>query len=229
TNNEWEWGYRENDRLGGYDPYSSSKACAEIVVDSYRNSFFNTKEYGKSHHILVASARAGNVIGGGDWSEDRLLPDIIKSGVTNTTVVIRNPDSIRPWQHVLDCLSGYLVLGHKLLEGDPLASTAFNFGPADSDTLTVKMIVEKIKVHWPDFEYTIDTDSSKVHEANYLKLDCSKAQTQLKWLPVWNTDTAIDKTVNWYRDFYHNNTINTGRDLDSYIDEAVKAGVIWTR
>jgi CDP-glucose 4,6-dehydratase len=144
-NKEWVWGYRENDPMGGYDPYSASKGCAELVTSSYRNSFFNVNEYGKSHNVLLASCRAGNVIGGGDWAKDRLMTDIMVAVSQGKKVVIRNPRATRPWQHVLEPLSGYLMLGQKLLEGKKEFAQAWNFGPGEQGAITVKEVVENIK------------------------------------------------------------------------------------
>jgi CDP-glucose 4,6-dehydratase len=193
-NHEWFWPYRENEPLGGYDPYSSSKACSEIVTAAYRNSFFNTIEYQK-HKLAIGTARAGNVIGGGDWAAHRLIPDIIKSILDGKPILIRNPEAIRPWQHVLEPLTGYLMLAEALYTKPMEASGAFNFGPEDDDTKTVKWIVEKFCNKWP-FNSSYEIDSGQhPHEAANLRLDSSKAKHLLGWKPVWKIDEAIERIV----------------------------------
>ncbi len=200
-NKEWMWGYRENEPLGGYDPYSSSKACAELITSAYRNSFFNLGRF-QEHGVALASVRAGNVIGGGDWAKDRLIPDCIRAISTGKAVVIRNPSSIRPWQHVLDPLHGYLLLAERLYEQPVKYSEAWNFGPDEYSSLPVELLVEKICSIWGESaSYEID-DSSQPHEAHYLKLDCSKAKFKLGWHPKFLLDEALAKTIEWYRDFY---------------------------
>jgi CDP-glucose 4,6-dehydratase len=197
-NKEWVWGYRENEPLGGYDPYSNSKACSELVTSSYRSSYFNPKEYA-SHGVAIASARAGNVIGGGDWATDRLIPDCIRAVLKNEKVKIRNPQAIRPWQHVLEPLSGYLTLAQKLYEDGPRYAGAWNFGPDDSDAKPVEWIVKNLCAKWGNqASYEIDKGDHP-HEAYYLKLDCSKAQTELGWHPRWDLDRAIDSIIGWTR------------------------------
>ncbi|WP_334072095.1 MULTISPECIES: CDP-glucose 4,6-dehydratase [Paenibacillus] len=192
-NKEWVWGYREDEPLGGYDPYSSSKACSELVTSAYRNSFFNHGD----RFVAVASARAGNVIGGGDWAEDRLVPDCIRSILSGESIVIRNPNSIRPWQHVLEPLSGYLLLAQNLYHHGREYSSAWNFGPRDEDAKSVEWIVKKICEKWGEgASYQVDT-SPQPHEANYLKLDCSKAITYLRWQPRWSLEQAIDKIIDF--------------------------------
>ena len=218
-NKEWIWGYRENDALGGYDPYSASKACAEIVTNSMRNSFFNINEFGKSHQVLIATARAGNVIGGGDWSEDRLIPDIIKAVCANKSVKIRNPKSTRPWQHVLEPLRGYLMLGEKLLEGKKEFATAFNFGPNLQDNLRVEEILKITKNLWDKVDYVLECDSNAPHEAGLLMLDVAKAQKLLNWEPVMNSLESIKYTISWYREFYENGQIVSQEQLGNYIKE----------
>jgi CDP-glucose 4,6-dehydratase len=195
-NREWVWGYRENEALGGYDPYSSSKACSELVTSAYRNSFFNADSYDK-HGVAIASARAGNVIGGGDWSQDRLIPDCIRALLKEQTINIRNPVSIRPWQHVLEPLSGYLQLAEKLfVNGTPYAEP-WNFGPYDVDAKPVQWIVERLCQRWGNSANFTVLDGPHPHEATYLKLDCSKAINGLGWEPRWNLDQAIEKIVDW--------------------------------
>jgi CDP-glucose 4,6-dehydratase len=206
-NKEWLWGYRENEQLGGYDPYSSSKACSEIVTAAYRSSFFNTTDYGKTHQVAIATARAGNVIGGGDWAKDRLVPDIVRSISDGQKVAIRNPHAIRPWQHVLEPLAGYLALAKALHDNNTEYAEAWNFGPDDSDAKSVCWIVDKLCELWPGSKgYEIDS-SLQPHEARYLKLDCSKAKARLGWLPIWDLETALQKIVEW------NIAYQTGNDI----------------
>lgn len=226
-NKEWHWGYRENDRLGGYDPYSSSKACAEILLSSYRNSFWNVEDFGTRHHTLLASVRAGNVIGGGDWSEDRLIPDIVKAAHGGQTVVIRSPDAIRPWQHVLDCLSGYLLVGSRLLQNDTNAASSWNFGPDTEGVLTVEQVIQKLGNHWPAVRYEVQKGADNPHEAGCLKLDCSKSREVLGWKPVWDSDTAIGNTASWYRDFYETQTTGSQDNLEAYIEGARAKECVW--
>ncbi len=195
-NNEWHWAYRENERLGGFDPYSNSKACAELAVAAYRNSFFSENQ------TLIATARAGNVIGGGDWSEDRLLPDVFRSLVFGKPLEIRNPHSVRPWQHVLEPLSGYLTLAEKLSGGDKSFADGWNFGPSEDDSKPVGWILEKIKTVWnAPVNWQIGTEKQP-HEARLLKLDSTKAKHELGWLPKLNLDEAVKLTAEWYRGFY---------------------------
>ncbi len=226
-NREWVWGYRENDPLGGYDPYSSSKGCADILANSYRNSYFNPAEYGKSHHTLLASCRAGNVIGGGDWAKDRLMTDIILAVSQKQKVSIRNPNATRPWQHVLEPLSGYLAVGQKLLEGKAQFGEAWNFGPSDEGSITVEQVVKNVKKHWDAIDYEVHRDPKALHEANLLKLDCSKAHIQLKWQNVWDSDTTFEKTVLWYKRFYENGQTLTNDNLETYIADAKKKKIEW--
>lgn len=193
-NREWEWGYRENEPMGGHDPYSSSKGCVEIASESYRRSFLNTQG------IAMATARAGNVIGGGDWSLHRLLPDILRSIEANKPVVVRNPNSIRPWQHVLEPLSGYLILAENLHGERGLEfSEGWNFGPIDQDARPVQWIVEKVCNDWsPEATWRIESGDHP-HEASFLKLDISKARQRLNWSPRWNLEVALEKTIAWQR------------------------------
>jgi CDP-glucose 4,6-dehydratase len=193
-NKEWLWPYRENEPLGGYDPYSSSKACSEIVTAAYRNSFFNRGEY-NNHHLSIATARAGNVIGGGDWAADRLIPDIVRSILKNEKIIVRNPDAIRPWQHVLEPLVGYLMLSERLYVDGFSFAEAWNFGPKEDDSKSVKWIVEKFCSKWGrNASYELDNQVHP-HEANYLKLDHSKAKEKLNWDPKWNLDKALDSII----------------------------------
>ena len=197
-NREWVWGYRENEPFGGYDPYSNSKGCSELVTAAYRSSYFNPADY-ETHGVAVATARAGNVIGGGDWASDRLIPDIIRAILAGEPVQIRNPDAIRPWQHVLEPLSGYLLLAQRLCEGGARYAQGWNFGPRDEDARPVRWIVEQLCRQWGgDARFVID-GAEHPHEAHYLKLDCSKARQELGWLPRWGLEKTLDSIVEWNR------------------------------
>ena len=228
-NKEWVWGYRENDPMGGEDPYSSSKGCSELLTASYRNSFFNIKDYGYSHSTLLASCRAGNVIGGGDWAKDRLVTDIMFAVAQNKKVMIRNPNATRPWQHVLEPLSGYLQLGQKLLEGKIEFAEGWNFGPGDQGDITVEEVVRNFKKHWEKIDYESSEKSQSVlHEANLLKLDCSKAHIRLNWKGVWDSYRSFEKTVKWYKSFYETKLILTKEDLRNFIKDAKGKELEWT-
>ncbi len=214
-NMEWVWGYRENDALGGYDPYSASKACSELVTSSYRNSYFNPREY-QVHGVGIASARAGNVIGGGDWAKDRLIPDCIRALTKGEKIIIRNPKAVRPWQHVLEPLGGYLLLAQKLYQASPQYTGAWNFGPNDDDAQTVEWIVKQIytKLGQKNILETNEqlctfdiTQGESPHEANYLKLDCSKAKSELGWSTKWNLEQALDKVIEWLEAYQENQDI----------------------
>jgi len=196
-NKEWVWGYRENDPLGGYDPYSNSKACAELVTAAYRSSFFSAARYGE-HGIALGSARAGNVIGGGDWALDRLIPDIMRAIIQGEKVRIRSPHAIRPWQHVLEPLSGYLTLAENLYNNGPAFAEAWNFGPHDADARPVRWIVERLIQLWGQGAAWELDDKPQPHEASYLKLDCSKARSALAWQPRWCLETALEAIVDWH-------------------------------
>lgn len=191
-NKEWLWAYRENEAMGGYDPYSSSKACSELVTAAYRSSFF-------SQGVRVASARAGNVIGGGDWALDRLVPDIMKSIIERHPVKIRNPHAIRPWQHVLEPLSGYLLLAERLYQISADVTEAWNFGPNEDDSRTVQWIVEKLTQEWGEGASWVLDEGEHPHEAHYLKLDCSKAKTRLDWHPRWSLSDALQNIIAWHK------------------------------
>jgi CDP-glucose 4,6-dehydratase len=195
-NQEWVWGYRENEPMGGADPYSCSKGCAELVTTAYRRSFT-----GSQSSLLIASGRAGNVFGGGDWSDDRLFPDIAKAVMNDSPVIIRNPSAVRPWQHVLEPLSGYLLLGQRLLSGEPVWADAWNFGPDASADLTVGELAETVLQRWGKGSLEIQQNPVAPHEANLLRLDSSKARKLLKWRPVLSLGEAITWTVDWYRAF----------------------------
>ncbi len=193
-NKEWAWGYRESEPMGGHDPYSSSKGCAELVTAAYRSSFFSTPETAN-----VATARAGNVIGGGDWAMDRLIPDILKAFENKAPVIVRNPLATRPWQHVLEPLSGYLILAENLFNEDKKYSEAWNFGPYDQDCKTVEWMLDKMVNFWGEgAKWEMDKESNP-HEASLLKLDCSKAHSELKWEPHWNVEMTLKKIINWHK------------------------------
>jgi len=219
-NKEWLWGYREQDELGGYDPYSASKACAELVVSSFRDSYFPLAEYGRSHEKLVASVRAGNVIGGGDWVADRLVTDIMRFANERKPTLLRNPGSVRPWQHVLEPLNGYLLLGARLHGGATELAGPFNFGPDSSDQLDVLTVAKKLKSYWDDVEYVCAETEQKEHEAKLLRLDCTKSREVLGWRPVWTGDTMFAKTAEWYRAFYREGRILSSEQLDEYCAQA---------
>jgi CDP-glucose 4,6-dehydratase len=195
-NREWEWGYRENEPMGGYDPYSNSKGCAELVTSAYRSSFFNKDQY-DDHGVALATARAGNVIGGGDWAKDRLVPDILAAFERHASVNIRNPHALRPWQHVLEPLSGYLFLAERLYTQGPCFAEGWNFGPNDDDVKPVNWIVEKLVEMWEgDASWTKDPGEHP-HEASYLKLDISKARARLGWHPKLGLEQALKLIVDW--------------------------------
>lgn len=200
-NNEWNFPYRENDRLGGYDPYSASKACAELVIDSYRNSFFNRKSH-NDHKKAIVSARAGNVIGGGDWAKDRLVPDIVRALHKGEEVVLRNPAAVRPWQHVLEPLGGYLLLGYLASVRYADLSNAYNFGPNPEDTLTVEQMTALATDIWGIGKYRVEQNLSAPHEAGLLKLDISLAKAELGWKPAMNAREALELTLQWYKTYY---------------------------
>ena len=215
-NNEWLYPYRETDRLGGYDPYSASKACAELVIDSYRNSFFNINSYNE-HYKAIAVGRAGNVIGGGDWAKDRLIPDIARALSKEEKVFIRNPGAVRPWQHVLEPLIGYLLLGSKLA-ADPICfSEAFNFGPGLNDALPVIEMVNLAIEAWGSGEFEVLIDNKSPHEAGLLKLDISKAVAFLKWQPHYHAAQTIQKTIAWYKHY-----LNNPQTIDLFTEQQVK-------
>jgi CDP-glucose 4,6-dehydratase len=207
-NREWQWGYRENEPMGGYDPYSNSKGCSELVTSSFRNSFFNPDQY-KNHGVAIASARAGNVIGGGDWADDRLIPDFIRAITKGEKVKIRSPYAIRPWQHVLEPLSGYLTLAAKLFEEGPRYAEAWNFGPDDRDAQNVEWIIKNICKLWGNgASYELD-NNPQPHEASYLKLDCSKTKARLDWAPRCEIKTALNSIVEWSKAFLSGENMRT--------------------
>ena len=196
-NREWVWGYRENEPMGGYDPYSNSKGCAELITAAYRSSYFNQKTFA-DHQVALASVRAGNVIGGGDWAEDRLIPDIMRAIVLGEPVRIRNPHAIRPWQFVMEPLSGYLMLAEKLWEDGAVYGEAWNFGPNDEDAKPVSWIVDRLINIWGEGASWEPDGSDHPHEAHYLKLDCSKAKSRLNWQPRWHLEDTLEAIVHWH-------------------------------
>ena len=200
-NREWVWGYRENDSLGGYDPYSSSKACSELVTEGYRTSFFNPDSFAL-HGKSLASARAGNVFGGGDWQADRIVPDCIRALEKGEPIIVRSPQAIRPWQHVLEPLSGYMLLAEKMYAQPAWYAGAWNFGPSDSSFLSVGSLVDGIVKAWGEGSWEDHSNPDAPHEANVLKLDISKAKSLLGWSPLWNIAKAIAETVTWYRQYH---------------------------
>lgn len=218
-NREWIWGYRETDPMGGYDPYSSSKGCAELVASAYRNSYFNPAEYEK-HGVALSSVRAGNVIGGGDWAEDRLIPDMLRAIEVNQPVVIRSPGAIRPWQHVLEPLSGYLLLAEKMWFDGKEYADGWNFGPDDNDAKPVSWIIDAITKKWGDKASWKLDERTHPHEAHYLKLDCSKAKAVLGWFPKWNIETTLDQIILWHRAYLDGRDMRevTLKQISSYHD-----------
>lgn len=216
-NKEWHWGYREIDPLGGYDPYSNSKGCSELVTSSYRNSFFNARK-NNEHTLLVATARAGNVIGGGDWANNRLIPDFIRAVSNHEIVRIRSPYAIRPWQHVMEPLTGYLTLASKLFKEGEYYAQAWNFGPNDDDVKNVEWITRTICELWGEGANLCVETNPQPHEANYLKLDCSKSKAELNWAPKWDILTSLQSIVDWNKNYISGNDMRivTEKQIESY-------------
>ncbi len=214
-NREWAWGYRENEAMGGFDPYSSSKGCAELVTAAYRNSYFHSEKY-ETHGVAIATGRAGNVIGGGDWAEDRLIPDMVRAIANSQSVSIRNPRSIRPWQHVLEPLSGYLLLAQKLYKEGPDFAEAWNFGPNDDDAKPVDWILDNLTRTWGDGACWKIDGGDHPYEAHHLKLDCSKAKSRLQWQPRWSLATAIDQICVWHKAYI------AGKDMQAMCLRQIK-------
>lgn len=217
-NKEWPWGYREDEPKGGYDPYSNSKGCAELVADAFRNSFFNNANYNE-HGCALASVRAGNVIGGGDWADDRLIPDMIRAFELGQTVKIRSPYAIRPWQHVLEPLSGYLLTAQLLWEKGSTFAEGWNFGPSEDDAKPVQWIVEHLTDHWGEgASWQLDGENHP-HEAGYLKLDCSKAKMRMGWKPRWHLNETLHRIVAWHKAFITGQDMkaHTIQEIDEYI------------
>jgi len=230
-NKEWLWGYSETDQLGGHDPYSASKAAAELVTSSFVSSYFSDQT--ASNPIRVSSARAGNVIGGGDWSTDRIVPDCVKAWALNDTVVLRNPNATRPWQHVLEPLSGYLCLASQLHESPKLNGEPFNFGPTiDRRIQTVGHLVETMKRSWPQARFSVETSNeTRPHEAGLLQLNCDKATSELSWASVLDFETTVQFTAEWYRQYYegHKDAFEiTNEQLSHYQTLAQDAKLQWT-
>ncbi|MDR3739257.1 MAG: CDP-glucose 4,6-dehydratase [Terracidiphilus sp.] len=220
-NREWLWPYRESDRLGGFDPYSNSKACAELVVSAYRNSFFNPHDYAR-HGVAIASARAGNVIGGGDWAEDRLIPDAMRAFQQGQTVSIRNPQAIRPWQHVLEPLRGYLDVATMLLEKGVAGGEAWNFGPGPGDARPVEWVVNELARLWGADAGWEQEPGQHPHEAQTLKLDISKAAAQLGWQPRLQLAEALAITVDWYRERWQRECAGGGIDMRAFTEAQIR-------
>jgi len=225
-NNEWVWGYRENDPLGGHDPYSASKGAAEIVSDAYRSSYFDKN--GQGPHLGLATARAGNVIGGGDWAKDRIIPDCVRALTTDQSIVIRNPQATRPWQHVLDLLYGYLLLATRLLENPDTFSGAWNFGPHTSNQITVQALTEWIVAAWGKGTIsTRNTNENASHEARLLHLCIDKAAFELRWRPILDSYSAINWTVDWYKSWHSGQTKQDSlslKQIRKYSQIAIKKG-----
>ena len=219
-NKEWIWAYRETDALGGRDPYSASKAAAELAVSSYRDTYFSEKQ------IDLVSVRAGNVIGGGDWSNYRLIPDLIRTTHTKIPAQIRAPNAVRPWQHVLESLSGYLCLVQKCLERNGNYNAPWNFGPKESADISVGALAKKAQYYWDDIKYE-EISTGEFYEATYLSIDSRKAKHHLGWSPVWEFDAALEKTIIWYKKFYLQKTIITKDQIGEYVSLAREKKLIW--
>lgn len=220
-NKEWNWPYRENDELGGYDIYASSKSAVELLTQSFRDSLFI------NNRCLIAIARAGNVIGGGDWNNFRLIPDIVKSIISNNTFFVRNPKAVRPWQHVLEPLSGYLMLGQKLLGKKDDFASDWNFGPAEDNVRSVNEIISYFNKNWQKID--IQKSDIEFKETNILKLDSSKAKTILKWKPIWNFNETLSETINWYREYYINSLVITKTQIYQYAEKAKAKNLSWAQ
>ena len=226
-NSEWVWGYRENDKIGGKDPYSASKGMAELAIRSYLYSFFSNKK----SNIRIVSTRAGNVIGGGDWAEDRIVPDCVKAWSVNKTLEIRNPNATRPWQHVLEPLSGYLLLGEMLYKDNFLHGEAFNFGPNADQNYSVKSLIEEMQKNWPEANWLDTSDDSETHEAGLLKLNCDKALNLLSWKSILSFEETIKMTSEWYRLFYQEKNMPmlnfSISQIDKYVQKACDKKLAW--
>ncbi|MEO5882765.1 MAG: CDP-glucose 4,6-dehydratase [Caldimonas sp.] len=222
-NRESAHGYREDDALGGHDPYSASKACAEIVSASYRSSFLAA---GEARAVAVATARAGNVVGGGDWSTDRLIPDLVRSATSGRSVPIRYPQATRPWQHVLEPLAGYLLLGERLLADPRSDAEAWNFGPDAAGQLSVAQVIVAFARQWPAVRCDVDR-TPQPHEAGLLHLDCTKARERLGWRSVWDAATTLERTAAWYRRHHQQGEVGSRADIERYVADARRAGLSW--
>tara|TARA_B100000029_G_C17609724_1_gene969024 strand:- start:5869 stop:6957 length:1089 start_codon:yes stop_codon:yes gene_type:complete len=224
-NVEWLWGYREDDRLGGPDPYSASKGSAEIAIQSYMRSFFS-----RDNGIRIASARAGNVIGGGDWSEDRIIPDCIRAWSKSKKVTLRNPESTRPWQHVLEPLSGYLRLATGLYHDNTLSGESFNFGPDTNEDQSVLDVVSTMSQFWKDVQWDVQKQDKQPYESNLLKLNCDKARSLLNWHAVMGFEDTIQLTAEWYKNYYANSLDMfsvTKNQIITYVDKAKEIQLDW--
>jgi CDP-glucose 4,6-dehydratase len=226
-NREWAWPYREDDALGGHDPYSASKACADLATASYRRSYWPLPEYGKTHSTLVCTARAGNVVGGGDWAHDRLIPDLVRGVSAGEEAVLRNPESTRPWEHVLEPLAGYLLLGQRLWQGRAELARAWNFGPSMDGVLTVEQVVHRMSQVWPALRYRVERPERAPHEAGQLALDCSLARSLLRWRPLWDGDACFVRTCEWYREHHERGAVISLKQLSSYLTEGRLMGAVW--
>lgn len=214
---------KETDPMGGFDPYSASKGCAELLTGCYQRSFF------ANGNTLVASARAGNVIGGGDWAVDRLIPDLMRAAASGKEAVLRNPEALRPWQHVFEPLSGYLLLGTRLYSGERSFVGGWNFGPASGEAWSVRAVADKLQEFWPKFQYRIECDPKAPHEAKLLQLDCAKSREFLEWSGVWDIEKTLKMTAMWYARWYEQRQIATMDMLHEYISDAAAKGLIWTK
>jgi CDP-glucose 4,6-dehydratase len=226
-NREWAWAYREDDPLGGHDPYSASKACADIATTSYRRSYWPPERHGQDHQTLMCTARAGNVIGGGDWASDRLVPDLMRGAAMGEEAVLRNPGSTRPWEHVLEPLAGYLLLGQRLWQGRVELARSWNFGPAPEGVLTVEEVVRRLAQGWPAIRYRIERPEKAPHEAGQLLLECSLARAQLRWRPLWDGEACFQRTVEWYRAHHERGELVSERQLADYVAEARRRELVW--
>ena len=227
-NRECSDGYKESDPMGGYDPYSASKGCSELVISSYRRSYFNPEMSGIDHQILLASARAGNVVGGGDWAADRLIPDIIRAAA-GAPVLIRNPQAVRPWQHVFEPLSGYLLLGQKLFEGQREFASGWNFGPRENKAITVGEAAKMMQSGWDAIKLDINPPADQPHEAMLLSLNCEKAHKYLNWRGILTTNETFEMTSEWYKIFYTEKQVISSCQLDKYIETAKIREAVWTK
>lgn len=225
-NRESSDGYSEDARLGGSDPYSCSKACVELATKSYFNSFFNDVHLGRKAPLL-STVRAGNVIGGGDWAEDRIVVDAVVSASNGNQLEIRNPNAVRPWQHVLEPLSGYLLVGQTLLEGDSDKARPWNFGPDDQGEVSVGQLAERLKQTWSKINPIIAPEENAPKETSLLKLDSSEAKGALSWKPIWSWETAVERTAEWYRRYYESQECNTAADLSAYVERAMQESCVW--
>jgi CDP-glucose 4,6-dehydratase len=227
-NREWAWPYREDDALGGHDPYSASKACADLATTSYRRSYWPTERYGRDHSTLLCTARAGNVVGGGDWARDRLIPDLMRGAAAGEEAVLRNPKSTRPWQHVLEPLAGYLMLAQRLWQGRSELARAWNFGPTADGVMTVEEVVRRLGQAWPAVRYRVEPPAHAPHEAGQLTLECALARSVLGWRPLWDGGPCFERTVEWYREHQEHGAIISQRQLSTYVAEARLGQALWT-